>query len=518
MRDVKSPYISLSDSVHYRKEYFGGILFNTRTGTMMDVDRGAYLLVELIKTMGVVDINDLDVIWFNVYDRHINRRAVIGIIEKLLAFKMLVVMPNGLLNKDYNESSNHWDQTVINGSSPQFISAPETVHWAVTFKCDLDCPDCYVRRHRDDYTTELDTKEALTIIDRIADAGVFQLAIGGGEPLLREDIISIVARAHERKLVVHVTTGRYQHEPHALRELAKYIQSLQIGIKQEELLEHPENEKKKLIQLIAMTSEQGLDIGANLILSNSTLSEFDHIIELLATVGFKRLTLLRYKPPGDINRWVKEKPDEYTLLDFERKLLKTVDTYPHIQFRVDCGLAFLERKLPSQTAVSNGIRGCTAADRILSIAPNGAIFPCSQLVGQDFSAGNLLEDDLKSVWMNSEVLKRYRSFRTKKPFKYSQCGQCSAKTHCGGCRVFAEDALGADPGCPEPVLAPAKLRKYGKYELSGTILDIQESIGFTDGGFPYASFDEIQGWLEEEDGYGYPKWLLKKSDIRRKQL
>ena len=313
-------------------------------------------------------------------------------------------------------------------------------------------------------------------------------------------------------------TCNFQEKVLAKNKLAKYIQCLQIGIKQEELLEHPENEKKKLIQLIAMTSEQGLDIGANLILSNSTLSEFDHIIELLATVGFKRLTLLRYKPPGDINRWVKEKPDEYTLLEFERKLLKTVDTYPHIQFRVDCGLAFLERKLPSQTAVSNGIRGCTAADRILSIAPNGAIFPCSQLVGQDFSAGNLLEDDLKSVWMNSEVLKRYRSFRTKKPFKYSQCGQCSAKTHCGGCRVFAEDALGADPGCPEPVLAPAKLRKYGKYELSGTILDIQESIGYTDGGFPYASFDEIQGWLEEEDGYGYPKWLLKKSDIRRKQL
>lgn len=517
MRAVKSPYISLSDSVRYRKEYFGGILFNTRTGTMMDVDRGAYLLVELIKTLGVVDINDLDMIWFNVYDRHINHRAVIGIIEKLLAFKMLVVMPNGLLNKDYYESSNQWDQPIINGPSPQFISAPETVHWAVTFKCDLDCPDCYIRRHRDDFTTELDTKEALAIIDRIADAGVFQLAIGGGEPLLREDITSIVARAHERNLVVHVTTGRYQHEPDALKELANYIKSLQIGIKQEELLEQPEKEKEKLFQLIAMTSELGLDIGANLILSNSTLSEFDHIIELLATVGFNRLTLLRYKPPGDINRWVKEKPDEYTLLEFERKLIKTVDTYPNIQFRVDCGLAFLERKLPSQTAVANGIRGCTAANRILSIAPTGAIFPCSQLVGQEFSAGNLLEDDLKNVWINSEVLKRYRSFRTKKPFKSSQCGQCSAKTHCGGCRVFAEDALGADPGCPAPVLTPAKLRKYGKDELSDIIVDIQESIGFTDGGFPYASFDQIQGWLEEEEGYGYPKWLLRKSDIRRKQ-
>lgn len=507
MKDVKSPYISLSDSVRYRKEYFGGILFNIRTGTMMDVDREAYLLILLIQTMGIVDVNDLDKLWFNVYNKHINRRAVIKIIEKLLAYRILVVMPNGQLNKDYDVLSNHRDQTRIDGPDPQLISAPETVHWAVTYKCELECPDCYVRRHRDNFTTELDTKEALTIIDKIADAGVFQLAIGGGEPLLREDIISIVARAYERKLVVHVTTGRYQHKPDALRELAKYIKSLQIGIKQEELLGQPKNEKEKLSQLIAMTSELGLDIGANLMLSNSTLCAFEHIIDLLAAVGFKRLTLLRYKPPGDIQRWLKEKPDEYTLLEFERKFFKTVDTYPDIQFRVDCGLAFLERKLSPQIAEAHGIRGCTAANRILSIAPNGSIFACSQLVGQGLSAGNLLGDDLKNIWMNSEVLRRYRSFRTKKSFKKSYCGQCAAKTHCGGCRVFADDALGADPGCPEPVLSPANLKKYGKEDLCDTILDIQESIGFTNAGFPYASFEQIQGWLAEEF---YPKWLLRK--------
>ena len=515
MKAVKSPYISLSDSVRYRPEYFGGILFDTSTGTMMDVDREAYLLVELIKDMGVVDINDLDTIWGKVHDRHLNRRAAIGIIGKLLASKMMVVRPNGLLNKDYVKRSTHWDQTIFNGHSPQLISAPETVHWAVTYKCDSDCPDCYIRRHRDNFTTELETKEALTIIDRIADTGVFQLAIGGGEPLLREDIMSIVARAHERKLVVHVTTGRYQHEPDALGKLSNYIKSLQIGIRHEELLEHPEKEKEKLTQLITMTSELGLDIGANLILSNSTLSEFEYIIELLATVGFIRLTLLRYKPPGDINRWVKEKPDEFTLLEFERKLSITVDTYPDIQFRVDCGLAFLERKLPSQIAESKGIRGCTAANRILSIAPDGSIFPCSQLVGQELSAGNLQEDDLRSIWINSEVLKRYRSFRTKKPFKDSQCGHCSAKIQCGGCRVFAEDALGGDPGCPEPVLTTAMLKKYGKYGLSDTIADIQEDIGFTDWGCPYASFEEIQGWLVAEE---YPKWVLEKNALRRKQL
>ncbi|WP_206809054.1 radical SAM/SPASM domain-containing protein [Paradesulfitobacterium ferrireducens] len=518
MTEVKSPYVSLSDSVRFRKEYFGGILFDTRTGTMLDVDKGAYLLLELIKTMGVVNINDLDRLWLDVYAKHINQRTVVRIIEKLLALQILVVMPNGLLHQNFNAGFSLKDQTKMMWPTTQFLSAPETVHWAVTFQCDLDCPDCYIRRHQADFTSELDTKEAFTIIDRIADAGVFQLAIGGGEPLLREDIIPLVARAHERKLVVHITTGRYQPEPGALRELAQYIQNLQVGIKQDELLKHPEYEKEKLLHLIDMTGNFGLDLGANLIFSNSTLDEFEHIIESLASAGFKRITLLRYKPPGNLKRWGKEKPEGYTLLEFERKLLKTANDYADIQFRLDCGLAFLERNLPSETALSHGIRGCTAADRILSIAPDGSIYPCSQLVGQDFSGGNILNDNFQSVWLNSEVLHRYRRFRTQKRFKSGQCGQCTAKTHCGGCRVFAEDALGPDPGCPEPILAPGKQRKYDQYELSDIILDIQESIGFTDGGFPYASYDQIKEWLDEENGYGYPKWLLKKSDARREQF
>lgn len=68
------------------------------------------------------------------------------------------------------------------------------------------------------------------MIDKIADAGVFQLAIGGGEPFMRDDLVNILAKAKDRNLVVHVTTGRYQHEPSVLKEIVKYIKSMQITI------------------------------------------------------------------------------------------------------------------------------------------------------------------------------------------------------------------------------------------------------------------------------------------------
>ena len=501
----KSSNIGLSPSVFIREEYFGGILFNAGTGTMIDVDREAYSLMLLIKNMGIVDVNDIDII----YGRHIDRKKVNRIVEKLLALNMLSVMPQGILNKNNYDILHERSQCIIKWPSAQHISAPETVHWAVTFKCDSDCPDCYIRRHRYKLAAELETKQALEIVGKVADARVFQLAIGGGEPFLRDDIGNIVAGAHERNLVVHITTGRYQHDPGVIRTISKYVKSMQIGIKHEQLADHPENEKEKLSKLLYLFGENGIDVGSNLVVSHSTIYQFDRIVELLSTVGFKRITLLRYKPPGDINRWMKEKPDEEDLLEFERKLLKVVGTYPQIQFRVDCGLTFLERKLPSQKAVQFGIRGCTAGDRILSIAPDGSVFPCSQLVGDQFHAGNLLEDNLKNIWINSNVLRKYRKFRCSKPFKAGQCGQCAAKTHCGGCRVFADDTLGADPGCPDPVLLPSKRSKHRNDDLYDTILDIQESIGCTAGGFPYATFEEIKGWLEEENYRDYPRWLIR---------
>lgn len=509
--NLKSPYISLADGVRYRKEHFGGIIFNTGTGTIVDVDREIYLLISLIKSIGIIDVNDLDLIWFNLYGRRVKRSEAMRVIEELITLEILVLMPQGILNKNYYDVLNGTEYNQAKWPSTQILSAPETVHWAVTFKCDSNCPDCYIRRHSYELAAELETKQALEIIDRISNAGVFQLAIGGGEPFLRDDIDSIVTRAYEKDLVVHITTGRYQHEPGVLNKISRYIKSMQLGIKHEDLMKQPEKEKEKLSKLMYMFSENGIGVGANLILSHSTISQFDRIIELLSMIGFKRITLLRFKPPGGIGRWIKEKPDEDALLAFERKFSKTVDTYPQIQFRLDCGLAFLERKLPSQKAAYYGIRGCSAADRILSIAPDGSLFPCSQLVGNRFYAGNLLVDDLKSIWSNSKVLKRYRKFRNKKAFKNSQCGQCTANIHCGGCRVFAEDALGADPGCPDPVLSPTMLRKYRDHDdLYNTIIDIQEDIGCTEGGAPFATFEEIKGWLDEENDHGYPQWLIKK--------
>ncbi len=134
-----------------------------------------------------------------------------------------------------------------------------------------------------------------------------------------------------------------------------------------------------------------------------------------------------------------------------------------------------------------GIKGCVAADRILALAPDGSSFPCSQLVHPSCHVGNLLQMEPKQMWDQSKVLRRYRSFRTKKSFTHSWCGICVSKNTCGGCRVFAEDGLGGDPGCPEPLLP--QLTRLGKI---GRSLD----------------YEQVAEWIQDplylED---YPAWI-----------
>jgi hypothetical protein len=141
-----------------------------------------------------------------------------------------------------------------------------------------------------------------------------------------------------------------------------------------------------------------------------------------------------------------------------------------------------------------------------------------------------------------------------------------SKNTCGGCRVFAGDGLGGDPGCPAPLVPPLTrlgkigrsldlaeyLDKYGiisvaeymnrygvgqvraikelnasqstvsttgksakrkkdTYIISANedpILAIQNDIGYTPAGFPYAPYEQIAEWIQDPLYLeGYPAWI-----------
>ena len=418
--------IMLADDVIIRKEDFGAILFHKKNGTMIEIDREAYGFVRYIESEQIIDTSE--------WEPKAAGEELHLFIQHMMNEEFFIRLPAGILNKK---------------SSTYCLSAPETVHLAVTFRCGNKCRDCYIERHKDQIKREMNTKELLMVIDKISDFGVFQIAVGGGEPLIRDDIEEILSYANDKDLTIHLTSGRHDISEELLSILGRYLTVLQIGIRNEELLQTQGRDIEKLCRIADFMKKTKTALGANVIVDTYGIKHFASIIETLEMIGFQTITLLRYKPSVDKESFKRFCPSDDQMMKFKQLLTESVQMHPNISYRIDCSFAFLEKNLGEDMAEYRGIRGCVAGSRIISVAPDGSVYPCSQLVRNDCNAGNLLTDSLKEIWGKSKVLINHRTYKSSETFTNSICGRCEAKGYCGGCQIFGEDIGGVTQYCME---------------------------------------------------------------------
>lgn len=71
--------------------------------------------------------------------------------------------------------------------------APVVV-WNVCRHCNMTCPHCYVAAGARRSPGDLSTEDALAVIDDLAASGVSTVIVSGGEPLLRDDLFTLLER------------------------------------------------------------------------------------------------------------------------------------------------------------------------------------------------------------------------------------------------------------------------------------------------------------------------------------
>ena len=64
--------------------------------------------------------------------------------------------------------------------------------WRCTFACDSNCLHC-ASASKSEVENELDTKDAIKLVDQIENFGADWVGISGGEPLLRKDLFEIIS-------------------------------------------------------------------------------------------------------------------------------------------------------------------------------------------------------------------------------------------------------------------------------------------------------------------------------------
>ncbi|MCU0536683.1 MAG: radical SAM protein, partial [Hydrococcus sp. Prado102] len=80
--------------------------------------------------------------------------------------------------------------------------------WEITLKCNLACSHCGSRAGRA-RTKELSTEEALNLVEQMAQVGIKEVTLIGGEAFLRPDWLQIARSINQAGMRCTMTTGGY---------------------------------------------------------------------------------------------------------------------------------------------------------------------------------------------------------------------------------------------------------------------------------------------------------------------
>ncbi len=325
---------------------------------------------------------------------------------------------------------------------------PRLVSWNVTGRCHLACPHCYIDASSRTGADDLDTAGALAVVETLAAAGRPLLILSGGEPLLRDDLEVIAARASEAGLSVALGTSGTRltlERALALREAG--VVAAAISLDSVDPARHDAFRGRKGAFLGAIAGcracgEAGIRVQANVTVTPENQDEIEAILALAADLGASSAQVFFLVPTGRGRTCASPDPEAYeTLL---HRVLSRLDDLP-LPVRPTCAPQFMRIADELGLARPEWRQGCLAGIAYCRITPTGDLTPCPYL---PVTAGSLVTASFASLWQEAPVLRALRDPDRRR----GSCGVCEHRSRCGGCRARAYaqtgDWLGPEPWCP----------------------------------------------------------------------
>ena len=276
----------------------------------------------------------------------------------------------------------------------------------VTNRCNFRCRMCNVWKQKN---KELDMNQLKQLEKKMSDTNLFLLNIGGGEPLLRPDIVKIV-KLFSKNFDVRMQTNGFLANEKLIKRLVKAgLKNVSISLdtldpKQFDYICNSKNAFYKVLENIELFRKHlpGKMCILNTCVSGKNLGELRQLVTYANTVGYwsgfvpvmlsdaKTDTKYRSYAPelkADNNKLIKEKITE--LIEMKKKGCKIFNSYNHLEDSIK----YLQGK-PMEWGCNN----CSAGKLYCEISPNGDVSPCSELP----SFGNALEGDTLKDMFKSE--------------------------------------------------------------------------------------------------------------------
>jgi len=328
---------------------------------------------------------------------------------------------------------------------PQVGDGPTEAHLAVTGRCPVACTDCYLSAGPEG--DEVDLERLRGQLAELAELGVLEVAFGGGEALLRSEIVALCEEARRLGMTPNLTTSGFGVTPALAVQLAGLVGQVNVsldGLGDVYVAARGWDGTDRALRAIRALREAGVRVGVNTVLTRAVWEREGALASLGAAIrdaGAQEWQWLRLKPTG---RGADVYADLAPCLDglWERLL---VEEAQGIVMRVDCALVpwLAEAGLDPEVAGLLGVRGCVGGQDLWARGVDGTWAPCS------FAAGEAVAS-LEAAWASGATNQAWRARAAAPP---EPCASCTWQSLCrGGCRIVAGhvtgDSLAPDPECP----------------------------------------------------------------------
>ena len=361
--------------------------------------------------------------------------------------------------------------------------------WEITLKCNLACQHCGSRAGHT-RANELTTAEALDMVRQLAEVGITEVTIIGGEAFLRPDWLEIASAITKAGMICGMTTGGYgitQETAHRMKEAGIKVVSVSVdGLEAtHDRIRGRQGSWQWAFKTMSHLKKAGIPFGCNTQINRLSAPEFPSIYEHLRDAGIFAWQIQLTVPMGNAadNSEILLQPHE--LLDVYPMIARVAQRakLEGVQVQAGNNIGYYgpyERMLRGGDTWSFW-QGCTAGLSALGIEADGAIKGCPSLPTSAYTGGNIRDHSLRTIIEETEELQFNLGAGTPQgtDHMWGFCKSCEFAELCrGGCSWTAHvffDKRGNNPYCHHRALTQAKRgvreRVFLKHRAEGIPFD-----------------------------------------------
>lgn len=349
------------------------------------------------------------------------------------------LLRNGILKKKEEKNDNGPMNPGYDKEDLCIINAMDIL---ISEDCNLACKYCFIKNskyHGKSALMKSDVGEK-TIDFLIRESGIQKdlfICFFGGEPLINFKVLEkivIYALEEGRKNNKHfhfsITTNGtllsdeivefiYEHHIEVLISIDGDIHSQNLN----RPLSGGGDSYIKIMDNLKKLDQRNISYSARATVSSFTKNKIAENYEHLILLGFKRIHFENaLAPKGKVfitnKNDVKEINKQYSFIS--KKIIKNIKSSQ--PYNIETFPLPLESIITKKT----NFYSCTAGKGYISVNPNGDIYLCHRLVGDEsFFLGNVIEDTYNVKW--AEIIRNEMSIENRK-----KCRKCWARYICGG--------------------------------------------------------------------------------------